>query len=218
MKFQDLVPARTWQELILSGVRRTYRAGETVLLQGAPATSVRLLTSGRVEVGCHDEEGEYCLLALRGIGDVVGEMAAQIDGVRSATVTALEPCTAYSLAANTFHAVLTRHGAREQLGRYITGKLQESGVATIETVRLPPLQRLARLIVRLVDLADPGNPQPLRVPMSQVRMAESLGLSRSLIAQLVSELRSGGLVDTGRGLLVTKLQEVREVAGLDHRM
>jgi CRP/FNR family cyclic AMP-dependent transcriptional regulator len=218
MKFRELVPPRAWQELILSGLHRTYSAGETVLLQGAPATSVRLLTSGRVEVGCNDEEGEYCLLALRGIGDVIGEMAAQIDGVRSATVTALEPCTAYSLSSNTFHAILARHGAREQLGRYITGKLQESGVSAIETVRLPPLQRLARLIVRLVDLADPGHPQPLRVPMSQVRMAESLGLSRSLIAQLVSELRSEGLLDTGRGLRVKNPAEIRALAGLTQRV
>ena len=212
--FQALVPARTWQELILSGVHRTYGGGETVLVQGAPATSVRLLTSGRVEVGASDEEGAYCLLALRGVGDVVGEMAAQIGGMRSATVAALEPCTAYSLSANTFHGILTRHGVREQVSRYITGKLQESGVSTVEALRLPPLQRLARLIVRLVDLAEPGHPQPLRVPMSQVRMAESLGLSRSLIAQLVADLRAEGLLATGRDLLVKQPKGIRELAGL----
>jgi len=218
MKFRDLVPPRTWQELILSGLHRTYDAGEIMIRQGAPATSVRLLTSGRVEVGCNDEEGEYCLLALRGIGDVVGEMAAQLDGVRTATVTALEPCTAYSLSSNTFLAILARHGVQEQLGRYITSKLQESSASTIEALRLPPLQRLARLIARLVELADPGHPQPLRVPMSQVRIAESLGLSRSLTAQLVSELRSGGLLDPGRSLQVRNPEEIRALAGLKQRV
>lgn len=186
-------------------------------MQGAPATSVRLLTSGRMEVGSHDEDGNYCLLAIRGSGDVVGEMAAHIEGLRSATVTALEQCTAYSVPVSTFRAVLARHGMGDQLSRYMAAKLQEAGRAAVDTVRLPPMRRLARLVVRLVDLADPSCVAPLQVPMSQTRMAEALGLSRSLVAQLVSALRVDGLLGDGRALVVEQPTRLRTMAGLPPR-
>ncbi|WP_158889479.1 Crp/Fnr family transcriptional regulator [Amycolatopsis anabasis] len=202
----------------MSGVRRTYRDGETILLQGAPATSVRVLVSGRVEVGCQDEDGAYCLVALRGTGDVVGELAAQNLGTRSATVTALEPCVAHTVPAATFHGVLARHGVDAQLRRYLAGKLQESVGAAVDTVHHPPRQRLARLIVRLVELADPGHPDPLRVPMSQTRLALALGLSRSSVARLVSAMRADGLLGKDRRLRVERPGELRDLARQSARL
>lgn len=212
---RERVCTDTWRELLSNGIERQYRSGEPMLVQGAPATSVLILTEGRVEVSYLLQDGSFCMIALRGAGDVVGELASSGSGVRSATVRALETCTAYSVPTTTFLRVLAHHGDRVHLDRYVLAKMQEASRATVEAARLPARRRLALLLLRVVALADQSDLNRMQVPMSQMRIAEALGVSRSIVAQLVSDLRAKGILTMDRPLVIAQPSELRRLAATD---
>jgi CRP-like cAMP-binding protein len=183
-----LVPTEVWHELVSIGIRRDYRANETLLIEGAPETSLLVLQRGRVRV-----TNSGLLVAVRGAGDVLGEMSAQDGGRRSATVVAMEPCVAYSLVAAAFNRVLERHGVASRLGRYVVAKLRETVAApSISTGRAE--MKVRDVVLRIASLVESDHPDPELIPISQSRLAEVLGLSRNAVAKALAELRSQGVL------------------------
>jgi CRP/FNR family transcriptional regulator, cyclic AMP receptor protein len=175
-----LVPAVVWNELRASGIRRDFKANETLLLEGAPDTSLLVLQRGRVRV-----LSSTLLVAVRASGDVLGEMSAQDGGTRSATVVAMEPCVAFSLSQAAFKRVLQRHGVDDRLGQYVVAKLRET-VADVSSRGTET--RVRELIERIALLADADHPEPRTIPLSQSKLAESLGLSRNAVAKALVQL------------------------------
>jgi CRP/FNR family transcriptional regulator, cyclic AMP receptor protein len=79
---------------------RTFPANAVLFHQGDPSDSVVFLLSGWAKVFTDSLNEHEALLALRGPGDVLGELAA-IDGrPRSATVQMLMPAQVAVLSAN----------------------------------------------------------------------------------------------------------------------
>ena len=72
--------------------RRSVRAGEAVIRQGASGEECYLLRSGRAEAVAEQPEGGGRSLATLGPGSLFGEAALLTDAPRNATVRALEPC------------------------------------------------------------------------------------------------------------------------------
>jgi CRP/FNR family cyclic AMP-dependent transcriptional regulator len=204
-----MIPSDVWQELIERRVRRTYRSTEHLLVQGDRDTSLRLIVSGRVEVVLVSPDGNTTHVALRAYGDVLGELAARMDGLRSASVIAIEPCVAYAVPEQIFRDVLVKHRQRDQFDRYLVQKFNESTLAKADLAHQTPAGRLVRLLLRLVDLADPDHPDPLRIPMSQTKIASTLGLSRSKVAELVATMRVKGVLAPGRHLAIKDLELLR---------
>src|SRR5215471_4857269 len=86
------MPAATWDALVARGSPRSYRRNEVLVSEGSPATHVIVLLGGRVKVTRYEADGTMVLLAIRGQGEIIGEMSALDGGTASATVTALRPC------------------------------------------------------------------------------------------------------------------------------
>lgn len=182
------MPTEVWHELLSTGIRRDYRANETLLIEGAPDTSLLVVQRGRVRV-----TNSGLLVAVRGAGDVLGEMSAQDGGRRSATVVALEPCVAYSLVPAAFNRVLDRHKVALRLSQYVVAKLRETVAApSISSSRAEA--RVRHVLARIAHLADPDHPDPRLIPISQSRLAEALGLSRNAVGKALAELRDQGML------------------------
>jgi CRP/FNR family transcriptional regulator, cyclic AMP receptor protein len=209
--FEAMISENAWRQLISDGVRRTYRRGEHLILQGHRGSSLLLLTAGRSMVMCSDQTGSSCLLALRGPGDLLGELAGHTDGIRSASVVAMESSEAYSLGATAFHRALALLRLHGQFDRYLVGKLHEAGAATVNAAHALPLKRLARLLLQIIDIAGPQHPNPCHIPVSQMQLAEALHLSRSLICRHVAYLRAEGVLRVERGLVVENCSRLRAI-------
>lgn len=115
---RSLLPRDVWQALLTSGAVRSYRAGEVLTRQGDPGSHVFILAAGRVKIARVDSEGNELLLAVRGVGDIVGELAVLGGGLRSATVTALVPCVTYVLYAASFLRIIREKRVEEILFRW----------------------------------------------------------------------------------------------------
>ena len=193
------------------GDERTYVRGQPIFSRGAPAATVLLLTSGRVEVGLANQDGDYRLVALRGAGDVIGEMASDAGRTRTADVVALDECAAVEVRADTFERLLARDGTDRQIRAYVTAKLLHSCQHMVDMSALPPLRRIAQLLLQLAELADPGKDCSL-IPVSQTKIGQLLGLSRSRVSLLVNRLCDEGVLRTKPALTIERFDRLRQHA------
>ncbi len=76
-------------------------AEHVLMRQGQTGREMYVIASGSVKV---ERDGRE--IARRGPGDVVGEMSLLSEGPRTATVTTLEPTTAFVLGHREFHTLM----------------------------------------------------------------------------------------------------------------
>jgi CRP-like cAMP-binding protein len=76
-------------------------AGQVLMRQGQTGNELFVISSGSVSVERNGRE-----VARLGPGDTVGEMSLLSEGPRLATVTTLEPTTAFVLGHREFHTLL----------------------------------------------------------------------------------------------------------------
>src|SRR5437588_5236308 len=70
--------------------------------QGDPTDYVLVMVSGWVQVRSTNPDGQEVVLAVRGPGDLIGELAALTGRERTVSVTALGPVTANQLRRGEF--------------------------------------------------------------------------------------------------------------------
>lgn len=87
---------------------RTFAAGARIMEEGERADHVMVILGGQVEIRL-DANGGDRVVAVRGMGQLVGERAALKVSVRSATVVALEMVRALVVQTNDFAAFITAH-------------------------------------------------------------------------------------------------------------
>lgn len=87
---------------------RTFAAGARIMSEGERADHVMVILGGRAKI-CVNEDGEERVLAVRGLGQLVGEQGALQVSVRSATVVALEMVWALVVQTKDFAAFITAH-------------------------------------------------------------------------------------------------------------
>jgi CRP-like cAMP-binding protein len=196
------------------GHTRQYRRGSTIFIEGQVSDRVALIIKGRVKVASMTDAGEELLLALRGPGDLLGELSA-IDGEpRSATVSALEPVEAVLVDAGEFNVFLRANpSAMFHLLRVLTGRLRDADRKRVEFGSFDTLGRVAH---RLVELADTfGEPSArgvrIAIPLTQLELAGWIGASREGVSKALRVLRSSGMIETRRGsIVVLDLESLRK--------
>jgi CRP-like cAMP-binding protein len=86
----------------------TFAAGARIMQEGDRADHVMVILGGRAKI-CVNENGRERVLAVRGLGQLVGERGALQVSVRSATVVALEMVWALVVETKDFAAFITAH-------------------------------------------------------------------------------------------------------------
>src|SRR5947209_7854381 len=113
--------------------RRSFRRGEALMHTDQVARDVLILRSGLVKISATTRGGRAVLLAFRGPGDLVGELAALDEAPRSATVLAIEPVDALALAPADFRAVLAEHPAAQlALVRTLAERLRDADAKRVQ--------------------------------------------------------------------------------------
>lgn len=172
------------------------------------------VVSGRVKVYGTEQNGGRVLLALRGAGDLLGEIAARSASPRTATVETIDRCTVRMLSADRFNTFLQEHDGEAALTDYSIAKLSQTVPYQVELVHFSPERKIARLLLEVVALADEASPDPERVPFSQQEVADSLGMARSTVAHYVRRLKACGALRAGPRLSVADSDHLKAIAGL----
>jgi CRP/FNR family cyclic AMP-dependent transcriptional regulator len=200
------IPQEIWHAFLGAGAVRRYESGEVLVRQGDPGRYVVVLTAGHVKVTRVDADGNELFLAIRGPGDVIGEMAVLGDTTRSSTVTALASCITYILASESFLKIIREKHAEDILLRHVIARYRESEELRAELAGLPAMQRIARVLLRFADVVGGQHP---KVDITQEELAGATGLSRASVTAKLAALRRQGLIVTRRNSLI-----IRDVASL----
>jgi CRP/FNR family cyclic AMP-dependent transcriptional regulator len=214
--FLDALTKTEAEDLRSLGRRRAYGASVTLFHQGDEAGPVVVLLTGRAKVASLSSAGREVIVAVRGPGDLLGELSA-IDGEpRSATVTTLEAVDALLVPGSAFAAFLERRPRvalvilRMVAGRLRYADAQQADFATHDVV--------GRVAHRLVELSDrfgtPGEGRiEIALPLSQEELAGWSGASREAVSKALQLLRSLRIVETGRRrITVLDLEALRRRA------
>jgi len=189
------------EDLISRGVRRPFRRGAFIMTEGEASDHVVVLLSGRAKVSSYTEEGKEVVLAVRGPGELIGELTALDEGARSATVAALEPIEALILPSDRFVAFLEDHARLAILMLQTTiRRLRDSDRKRIEFGAYDTPGRVARRLLELVDRYGEGDGAVMRIDLSltQDELAGWTGSSREAVSKALREFRDRGWIETGR--------------------
>ncbi|MFE3547704.1 Crp/Fnr family transcriptional regulator [Streptomyces kronopolitis] len=145
---RDLVPHQEWVGLTCHP-SQTYLAGRALLRQGSKGTHVLALVSGLVKVVRTDRDGRQRLLAFRGSGEILGEMALQRGGVRLADVWAMTECRASVVPAIDFQRFVRDYRLAYPLAVMAFNRLREQTEVRDGAVH----ERLAMALLRLVEVS-----------------------------------------------------------------
>jgi CRP-like cAMP-binding protein len=209
--FSQGAPLLTEEELVaLESVGRVINrpTGHIFISQGEETDFALLIRKGHVKVVVGKPPR---IVAIRGPGEIVGEMAAILQKPRSGSVIALDEVEVLHLPAGEWLRFLYEHPramhaqlllAVERLGQ-ATRKIVESDLA-VE-------QRLAKALVELVDSGvGRRGADGVVLRFSQQDLATLTGASLDSVKKIIRTLKDGRLIGTGRQTLV-----IRDVAALE---
>jgi CRP-like cAMP-binding protein len=215
--FLDALSEAEAAELRSIGRERSYAANVTLFHHGDEAGPLIVLLAGRVKAVALTSSGGEVIVAVRGPGELLGEMSA-IDGEpRSATVTTLEPVEALLVGGSAFAAFLERHPAVAMvLLRMVMARLRHADAQQADFATHDVVGRVAYRLVELCDrFGEAGEGRiEVAVPLSQEELAAWAGASREAVSKALQVLRSLRIVETGRRhVTVLDIDALRRRAG-----
>jgi CRP/FNR family transcriptional regulator, cyclic AMP receptor protein len=181
--------------------RRSVKPGIEIIRAGSAGDEVVLVLEGRVRLVAYGAEQREVVLALRGPGELVGEMAALGAGRRTATAVTVDDVEVGLLPASALLEFLRQHpDAALVLIRMLVRRLAE---ATQDVVDLATQDSVGRLAKRLVDLSvDHGRTAAggtqIELTLTQDELARWTGATRETVSRALRLMRQLGWVATDR--------------------
>jgi CRP/FNR family cyclic AMP-dependent transcriptional regulator len=199
--FLDALREEELAELHAAGRRRSYGAAVTIVHEGDDAGPVVVLLRGRAKVSTLGGAGREAIIAVRGPGDLIGELSAIDCAPRSATVTTLEPVEVLLLPGSGFATLLER---RPRIAlvilRMVAGRLRDADAGQAHLGTHDVVGRVSQRVVELAERFGENEDGRIEIalPLSQEELAAWAGASREAVSKALQVLRSLRIVETGR--------------------
>ncbi|MEV0260254.1 Crp/Fnr family transcriptional regulator [Streptomyces sp. NPDC050617] len=185
---RDLAGEGVWADLVRRSRRRWHPPGELLLRQEEPGTHVLAVLSGVLKVVRTERNGALTLLAFRGPGDLLGEVAVLGGGGRLASVETLLRCEVAVMGREEFIRFVAARDLSPVLVRYALTRLRESTQARGGGDVLP---RLAAALVRIADISNWPGPcaeRSLELALTHEELAQHLRIHRNTVTDLLRKL------------------------------
>jgi CRP/FNR family transcriptional regulator, cyclic AMP receptor protein len=196
------LPPSAAEALTGRGLRRRLPAGSVLFHEGDPSDRFVVLVKGRVKASSWALDGREVLLNLQGPGEAVGLPGAVDGGVRTSSVTAIEPIDFFSITSPQLRAYLADFPeAAIPLMEELCDLFRRSNRKQLDFGTLGALGRVARQIAALAD--DFGEPSAaggidIALPLTHQDLAAWVGTSREAVGKAMQQLERMDLVATRR--------------------
>lgn len=174
--------------------------------QGDPADSVFHLQKGRARVTVVSATGKEATITLLSKGDFVGEEAlAAIGGVRLATTTAITACTTLKISRQEMiHVMHEEHSFSDLFLKFMLERSMRIQADLVDQLFNSSEKRLARILLLMADLGEPGKPEQYIPKISQETLAEMIGTTRSRVSFFMNRFRKLGFIEYNGRIRVHK--------------
>jgi CRP/FNR family cyclic AMP-dependent transcriptional regulator len=192
---QTMLPKELLEKLCEIGTARTFPKNAIVVVEGEPAETLYIVLSGRLRVYVADEEGREAELNQMGPGEYFGELMLG-STVRTASVRTMETSRLCLIGRHDFETFIrsspetTFHLIQTLIHRIkvLTGNVQSLALMDV-------YGRVSRLFAEELVEEDGRRFVP---GMSQQRIGERVGASRSMINRILKDLTTGGYIEVTR--------------------
>ncbi len=201
--FVDFGPSE-FESLEKCLIRRRYPAGQALFHMGDEGGSLHFIESGRVKITIPSSSGEELILAIRGAGDILGELSLFDGKTRSATVLALEETVTLCLHREDLLVLMrNRFDVVEKILEVLARRIRETDMLLADVHFLDITSRLAK---KILDLGDTfgireGGQVRIGVKITQKDLASMIGATRESINKQLKSLRDQGLVRISGGTI-----------------
>ena len=180
------------REVAEQGRITTFPRNATLVHEGERGDTLFVILSGKVKVFSSNREGKEVMLDIHGPGETIGEMALD-EGVRSASVVAIEPTTCSLISRDMMRRYVA---ANPDFALQLIAKLIRRTRIAVENVkRLALLDVYGRVTALLTGLTPSQcGTGILTERMTQQELAERVGASRDMVSRILHDLAEGGYV------------------------
>jgi CRP-like cAMP-binding protein len=191
-------------------VRRRFGRDEPIFHEGEIGDTFHVIQKGRVLVEVSTVRGDVAALAVRGPGEVLGELAIVGAGRRTAKVTALEPTETLSLTQSRLDDLRrVNPDVDRRLLEILAERLAETTTHLMEILFTPVETRVLRVVLRLADAFDNGS-TPVVVRVRQEDIAAMAGTRRQTANRPLKAAEAEGAIVVRRGRIEVLDRELLE--------
>ncbi|MGC1156468.1 MAG: Crp/Fnr family transcriptional regulator [Acidobacteriaceae bacterium] len=170
---------------------------ENFFSQGDPADAIFYLQTGRARLTVVSRGGREATIALLSSGEFVGEESlASVGGLHLTTATAIDVCSALRIAREEMIRVMhEQHSLSEMYLKFLLARSMRTQADLVDQLFNSSEKRLARILLLMAELGEPGEPEPLIPNISQETLAEMVGTTRSRISFFMNRFRKLGFIE-----------------------
>jgi CRP/FNR family cyclic AMP-dependent transcriptional regulator len=215
--FLETLPEPDREVVLALGRARSWERGELLVRNGDRADSAIVIRSGLVKIHNSGPEGHEVVLGISGPGDLLGEITAVRDAVRSASGTALEAVAGVTISVPALRGFLADHPrATIALLDLALARLRVADARRLEYANSESLARVAARLVEVAErfgAADGEGAIDVGLPINQEELAAWSATSLESTARALRTLRELGVIETSRlRLRVLDLERLRSHA------
>jgi CRP/FNR family cyclic AMP-dependent transcriptional regulator len=177
-----------------------FQKDQVVFSQGEAADSVFYIQKGKVKITVVSKQGKEAIVAILGRGDFCGEGCLAGQPRRIATIKAMTECVMMRLDKTAMIRVLRDEPVfSEMFVSHLLARNIRVEADLIDQLFNSSEQRLARLLLLLVNFGKEGTPEPIIPKISQETLAEMVGTTRSRVSHFMNKFRRLGFIDYSGG-------------------
>ena len=179
---------------------------QTFFCQGDTADSVFYLQKGRARVTVVSRSGKEATITLLSACDFVGEESlATILGLRMATATAVNTCTALKISRDEMIRVMHDEPAFADIFlKFLLARSMRTQADLVDQLFNSSEKRLARILLLMAEFGKPGEPDTPIPPITQETLADMIGTTRSRVSFFMNRFRRLGFISYNGHIQVHK--------------
>ncbi|GAB3148775.1 Crp/Fnr family transcriptional regulator [Amycolatopsis stemonae] len=192
-----LLGTRTRNALLALGTAVTYRPRQVLIRQGEQSHHVLVPLSGTLKVVVDTEFGRPVLLALRGPGDILGEMSVFEGRRRSANVLTCTTVQAKLVGKTQLNEFLDRHpDVWRAVSSSLSTRLHWANSRRAEVLTCPAPMRVGRVLAEIVQRhgVRTGDSWILDASLTQAEIASLAGVALSTFEKTTHQLHRLGVL------------------------
>jgi CRP-like cAMP-binding protein len=179
---------------------------QTFFSQGDPAEFVFYLQKGRAKLTVASERGKEATITLLSPGDFIGEESiARAVGLRLATATAINSCTALKIERSEMIRVMhEEHAFSDLFLKFLLARSMRTQADLVDQLFNSSEKRLARILLLMAEFDKPGEPETLIPEITQKTLADMIGTTRSRVSFFMNRFRKLGFLEYNGRIRVNK--------------
>jgi len=194
---------------------RNYELGTTIFNRDDRGSTLYIIRNGQVKISAPSPEGEEVILAMMTDGDFFGELSILDLKPRSATATAMETTSAFTLERDDFLDVVnTEPDLAIQILAALSERLRRTNLLLEDAFFLDLPTRLAKRLLELAKRHGLETDRGLKIDMrlTQHDLANVVGASRKSVKRLLGDLQDQELIFIDKNnIYILRLDELRQI-------